>query len=656
MGMHVIHFGFLAAGLAAVVPVIIHLLFRPKTRTVDIGSIRFLQHVLRSHQRRRRVRQWLLLAMRVLAVALLALLFARPYWNDERMSGASREEILLVDGSASMQATTPAGRSAFEQTLALLRAELSQIPENTVVHIGLCDASGVRAWSADNLAAMRPSQLAADWALALSWARDRLSASTRQYQRVTILTDLQKAGTNGLRRELLPATVDCQLRDAGTTRLRNLAVEIAEPVRLELRPDQPFPIRVTLHNHGPLTARDLTVRCTLRGPEDVAVTGSITQTLPGRQSVTFDLPVSIDRDGLYHGEITLENAEDSMTLDDRRYLAFEARFPERILLVDGDEGRSTFASETYYLETALGLHVDDATIPDQAFETERIVWEKGKGFPRLDGYRAVVLANVRRLASDDADRLRTYVNAGGSLVIFAGDQMEQASLALLAEQGLLPGTTVEDTVVKRLRVTNWDKGHPAFACFEDVQRGDLKQIESHHAIPLASLAEGSRMLLAAGSQIMAAERTVGDGRSLYWAFSADRDWSELPRSPLYVPLMRQTMAYVTGQLGDRSRVERRTVTKNTDEAGIVMPSGSEKKCVVANLDRLESMLDRLPPDDWYKRLGLNKTEKEDQNQIAAASIELPSGRLREDEVWHRVALALLAVLVAETFVAGRVHA
>lgn len=655
MGMHVVHFGFLAAGLAVAVPLIIHLLFRPKTRTVDIGSIRFLQHVLRSHQRRRRVQQWLLLTLRMLAVALLALLFSRPYWNDEGMSGTGREEILLVDGSASMQATDPAGRAAFRQMLTTVQEELSQIAENSIVHIGLCDASGVRPWNADKLTEMRPSSLAADWEVALSWTRDRLNRSTRPYQRVTLFTDLQKTGTDKLRRDLLPANVDFRVRDCGATRLRNLAVEAAQPVRLELRPDQPFPLRVTLHNYGPLAARDQLVRCSLRGPDAVTVEETVKQTVAGRQAVTFDLPLKIDRDGLYQGEVSIERTEDGWTLDDRRFLAFEARYPERVLLVDGDEGRSIFTSETYYLETALGVRADREGVPDQSFETERIVWEKGKGFPRLDGYRAVVLANVRRLSSNDAIRLRAYVEAGGSLIMFAGDQVERASLAPLEEQGLLPGTMVGDTIAKRLRVTDWDQNHPALACFQDAQRGDLKQIETHHAIPLSSLAEGSRRLLAAGSQILAAERSVGQGRSVYWAFSADRDWSELPRSPLYVPLMRQLMAYATGQLEDRSRVQQRTVEKSADQAGIVMLAGPEAKCVVTNLDPAESTLDRLPADDWYKRLGLNKTAKEDQNQIAAATIELPAERLREDEQWHRVVLALLVVLITETFVAGRVH-
>ena len=113
-GWTLIHTGFLAAGLAVSVPIIIHLLFRQKTRTLPIGSVRFLHQVVREHRRRRRVRQWLLLALRMLAVLLLALLFARPFRDESFLRGLQQEVVLLIDRSASMQARDAGGKTAFD--------------------------------------------------------------------------------------------------------------------------------------------------------------------------------------------------------------------------------------------------------------------------------------------------------------------------------------------------------------------------------------------------------------------------------------------------------------------------------------------------------------------------------------------------------------
>ena len=95
-----LHTGFLIAGAtAAVLPVLIHLLLRQRARTLEIGSVRFLRSVIRQHTRRRRIRQWLLLALRILALLLLGALFARPFMDRAHLLGLNREVTILIDRS-----------------------------------------------------------------------------------------------------------------------------------------------------------------------------------------------------------------------------------------------------------------------------------------------------------------------------------------------------------------------------------------------------------------------------------------------------------------------------------------------------------------------------------------------------------------------------
>src|SRR5258708_2174790 len=142
-GLSLINAGFLAAGLAVAVPILIHLLFRQKTRKLVIGSMRFLHEVIREHRRRRRVRQWVLLALRMLAVLLLALLFARPFRDESYRRGLQEELVLLIDCSASMQARRGAGETAFKRAVVRAREELTRLDENVIVHVALCDAARI---------------------------------------------------------------------------------------------------------------------------------------------------------------------------------------------------------------------------------------------------------------------------------------------------------------------------------------------------------------------------------------------------------------------------------------------------------------------------------------------------------------------------------
>ena len=99
------------SGLAALaVPVLIHLFFRLKTKRVELGTIRFLRAVLEENARRRKVMRWLLLALRMLFVALLVGLFARPYFTAAATGSDKELLVILIDQSATMQLKGENGR------------------------------------------------------------------------------------------------------------------------------------------------------------------------------------------------------------------------------------------------------------------------------------------------------------------------------------------------------------------------------------------------------------------------------------------------------------------------------------------------------------------------------------------------------------------
>ena len=93
--------GFLAALGALAIPIVIHLIFRRRTRLVSLGTLHFLKVVLKENARRRKVKRWLLLSLRMACVALLAVLFARPYLIASGLIGDKhRFAAVLIDRSA----------------------------------------------------------------------------------------------------------------------------------------------------------------------------------------------------------------------------------------------------------------------------------------------------------------------------------------------------------------------------------------------------------------------------------------------------------------------------------------------------------------------------------------------------------------------------
>ncbi len=651
-GLSFIHAGFLAAGLAVVVPIVIHLLFRQKARKVLIGSVQFLHRVVREHRRRRRVRQWLLLALRTLAVLLLAFLFARPFFDRSSQRGLQQELILLIDCSASMAAKDARESTAFERAAQAARDELARVDENVIVHVALCDAAGIREVSPKDFEkTARTTDAATDYGTALAWAHDVLAVSPRLDRRVVLITDLQRSGLDRTATDPLPDGAEFEVRDVGQAISQNVAMQAVDAIRTEIRPQEPVTLRIAVRNFGPLPVKNLSLQVRLDGPAG-KVAADKTIDVAGSGRATVDVPLNVQTDGVYRGYVAM-NASDDLAWDNRRWVGFEARHPDRLLLVDGQEGRTVFANETYYLETALRLRSAESGLLKRSFEVERMVWETGQGFPSLAGFRLIVLTNVRRLSADDVERLNTYVRAGGSLLIFAGDQMQPAGLDALHDVGIFPGIIAREPVAAKLRISSWDTEHAALAPFADSQRGDLRRIEFAKSVPLEKLAPDSRALLRAGDQVIGAERIAGAGRCIYFGSTADREWTDWPQSRLYVPLVRQLAAYLTSQLSDRAAVVTELVTKPDQQAGVTEASG---RIVVRNIDPQESVPDRVTVEELYRSLGILPAELSPEEQARRASLALPQNAERPNETWTTILWGLFVVLIAETFLASRVHA
>ena len=102
---------FLFGLLAAAIPVVIHLFTRRRPKEIRFPSLEFLSEVNQSEIRRLKLKQWLLLILRTLAIAALALAMARPALRGTVgfAGGAATSVTVLVDRSGSMGAIAGGG-------------------------------------------------------------------------------------------------------------------------------------------------------------------------------------------------------------------------------------------------------------------------------------------------------------------------------------------------------------------------------------------------------------------------------------------------------------------------------------------------------------------------------------------------------------------
>ena len=117
------HFWALGIGAAAIAgPVLVHWLTKPRPVAYPLATFRFLKEVLEEKRAKDRLRDWLVLLLRTLAIGLLAMGLARP-WLDQ--SNTIRESpleattrVIVLDVSQSM-GTNVGGSSYLQRAQAI---------------------------------------------------------------------------------------------------------------------------------------------------------------------------------------------------------------------------------------------------------------------------------------------------------------------------------------------------------------------------------------------------------------------------------------------------------------------------------------------------------------------------------------------------------
>ena len=349
------------------------------------------------------------------------------------------------------------------------------------------------------------------------------------------------------------------------------------------------------------------------------------------------------------------------------WLAFEAKRPDRILLVDGEPGPSVYSHETYYLETALRLRI--AETGSSSGESEEIIWPTpydpvrldwgGAGsdalapLPDLSGFTVVVLCNIGEIPDPAADALVRFVTGGGRLLIFTGDRVRAGAYPLLRRAGILPAQVQRPEEPGVYRWAAWSKDHPLFEPFDQPEHGDLRALAFDRITNLLP-DSGTRLLASAdGKRPLLVESAAGRGRCIMVAVPADNAWGDWAMGRLYLPLMHQLVGYLAGRVPDGVRVRHEPAgTGSAQTAGVAIEG---EVAVVRNIDPAESDLERTTTETLREVYRLPFPHPA---QVASRQGDdvLPAGSIRSDELWQWILSALLVVLVVETFVANRTYA
>ena len=586
----------LFALIAVVVPIAIHLINRRRAQRVRFPALEFLVRSNRKLARRLKLKQILLLAMRVGVFLLIPLAMARP---SATCGGASDSPdgrlpasiLIVIDDSASMSARR-GDSTVYEDALAEARRVIRS--SRSWDHVALVFAGdtaqlGVPTFTDDRSRVLRaldehnPRFGGGDLRSALAEAREIQATSRLPSRRTIVLSD--RAAHSLSDGESLPTAGlgDLVWSDLGTTE-SNLAVTALEATR-EASGD--YEVVGTVRGFGLAGATEATAHLVIDGER---IGTSIVSLDDGRDgAATFTH--RFDGNGPFEVGVEVDDSVGAMA-DDRRTMPLELRRSTRVLVVNGDARAVSLNDEVFYLERSLSVMSESADefqltrcAPDDLAEQD------------LSAFDVVILANVSAVPSTQSEHLVSFVDAGGGLFITAGTNAEperwNSSLSQLLPRPIrsvkvLASRGDPDAAIKATRFGGFQPSHPAFQVLsrpggQSLQAGLVysylllePQVDDRVEV-VASFADGGPALI---------ERQVGRGRVMLLTTTIDYDWTDLPVLTAYLPLTRRTVQYLarrgtTGasQVDIGSRVSLDVGSLRSERVIIESPSGLRRVLV-----------------------------------------------------------------------------
>lgn len=543
---------FLFALIAVAVPLLIYLLNVTKPKRIQFSTLAFFNSLKQSALRKIKIKRWLLLAVRTLAVASLAFALAKPFLPAGMGvidDGQPMVAGILVDNSPSMEQVDRNG-PYIEQAITIAREIISHKGADDRILLNVTNGAGL------NLPLLSPAAArteAGDIEVlnAGSYLAENLEAMLRQAEEarepnkiIYVITDAQETQLQALE----------ELRDEEKydTRIEFIKVGDAPPANVGFEDvsvttgEGEILLTAILKNYGAETAGNQFL--SLYVDEQLIVQQPYELESGATGEFRFTLPES--REPHIAAELLIEG--DEMTFDNRYFAAVQLPVQRNLLVIESSERRDGFPS---YLRPMLNAAVDET----EQFSIDYIRIDDLSP-DSFEQYDAVVLSGVRSIPDFIAQPLIDHVQQGAGLLLLPASDGSISSYNRLL--GFSDAGNYRDLFgrygsfdpVDRLATPS--EGHPILEAMFDKQdeeeiRLNVPELFYYYRIDESSARNTTPILTSRTGNVILSETRVGSGRLIYSAIGTDPGWSNFPIKPLFAPLFFRTVNYLVAGEGAR---------------------------------------------------------------------------------------------------------
>ncbi|HEY0978361.1 MAG TPA: BatA domain-containing protein [Flavobacteriales bacterium] len=418
--MAFLHPSFLWALTALAIPILIHLFQLRRFKRIEFSDVRFLQQVTQQTRARKKVRHWLTLIARMLAIAALVFAFAQPYLPNTsgKVTAGQRDVSLYIDDSWSMDGQNAQGRlldqarsDAQDAVMAYSATDRFQVLTNRFE--GRQQLLLGRDEALEAAARAEVGSFARPLGQVMERQREALARGEGPVKRAFLFTDLQRSTTDvdAWRNDSAVSTVIVPLPAGDASNLAIDSVWFASPVR---RLGQVEDLHVRVRNFGDQQLENIPLRLSIDGRQRALASFGVAP----RSQVDTVLHFTNDATGAHYGEVSLTDRP--IVFDDVFHIAYRTASSLRVLLVSGGDAASDRDVKAVFAGDSTH------TFSEQPYRQLDLA-----SLSRTD---LVILNALPDVPSGLADALKSFADEGGSVALFPAADADAASYSALLQR------------------------------------------------------------------------------------------------------------------------------------------------------------------------------------------------------------------------------
>ncbi len=663
--MNFLHLWALGIGAGALaIPVAVHFLTKPRPVSYPLATIRFLREVIEEKRSRSRLRDLIVLLLRMLAVGLLAMALARPWLSNsqaiEAIPADTTARVIAIDVSQSMLAKS-AGTTAIAkaQAIALKYLEYSPNLQANVVFVGARTRPVFKTVS-PNLAILRDSVRTAaprcekvDVKSATNVIGSMLSESAAARTELIVVSDFQRSNWSNLYLDSIPSNTKILLESTTSDPGPNIAIT---GFRLSGRAivDCDVILEFDIANYSD---QDTEIRANLDlGDIPIEVSGKISAQSVG----TLTTPMKFTQARWVTGWIELKANNDSMPADDLRPIAFRIEQPPRVLVLTKSSNKKD-ANSAFFIRQALEVIAGPSRANEKSpLHTTRVqTLDPALASVDILNEADIFLVNhAGALDRSTIDLIAARVRRGKGLIYIASELVDAVNLDLFATSmgtGYQPPIQLvppeNDLARRELFVRDVRFRQPPFDIFGEQATGAMQTVRFGGGLASRALEIGLRdQVLAELSDSSALLFLTSCDAGSVAVLNADLDQSNWCSQPSFFPVFNEL---INATFSNRNANPEayggepllRQLSSNIPESAVLTEDASDRRSLVAeSLGKWEwngaqssftwSWPDPVGPGVYQL---LNKRETAIATAVAAPAAESDPKTLAADVLQGRLA-------------------